>query len=56
MFEAYQNHREDRKSVYQNAMDEYAAMGYKPRGGKKRHNKKSKKIVRNRKAKSKKKQ
>jgi hypothetical protein len=54
MFKAQQNHYEGRMGAYTDAMDEYKALGYKPRGCKKRHNKKSKKILRNKNKKSKK--
>jgi len=54
MFKAQQDHYAGRMGAYADAMAEYKALGYKPRGGKKRHNKKSKKILRNKNKKSKK--
>jgi hypothetical protein len=43
LFKAQQDHSKDRMRAYADAMKEYKGMGYTPRGGNKRHNKKSKK-------------
>lgn len=43
LFKAQQDHSNGRMRAYADAMNEYKGMGYTPRGGNKRHNKKSKK-------------